>query len=564
MKLTDKRIVIAGTGSGCGKTTVTSGILQCLVNRGISAASFKCGPDYIDPMFHEKVIGTRSGNLDLFFSDEKMLRYLAASASQSCEISVAEGVMGYYDGIGMTDEASTYRVAKALRAPAVLVIGARGMASSVLAVLEGFLHHKPDSGIRGVIFNRLSEKLYSRLEGQVRSLGVEPLGYLPSDSRVEIGSRHLGLVTAGEITDLKDRLNVLAQWMEETVNIDGIVRLAGQADPLEAELPESIESARRRLSEYYSMESARLRMGECYSMAVDCRRTNEYSDIEPGCRRVDEIFSGKSTVESTVESAVLSADAGKEPDSAKNENGQKNEKENRKSCLSLRPKIAVAKDDAFCFTYRANLDLLKELGAELVPFSPISDADLPKDIDGLIISGGYPELYGDALESNVSMRLAVKSAIEGGMPVIAECGGFMYLHRAVEGTEQEAAGGEKADFSGGFRRMYEMAGVFDGECHKKDRLVRFGYIEMTARENGLLAEAGGRLKAHEFHYWDSAGNGSSFLAEKADRSRSWECGISTETMYAGFPHLFFCSSPDAAERFVKKCAEYRRIKKDEI
>ena len=544
MKLTDKRIVIAGTGSGCGKTTVTSGILQCLVNRGISAASFKCGPDYIDPMFHEKVIGTRLGNLDLFFSDEKMLRYLAASASRSCEISVAEGVMGYYDGIGMTDEASTYRVAKALRAPAILVIGARGMASSVLAVLEGFLHHRLDSGIRGVIFNRLSEKLYRRLEGQVRSLGVEPLGYLPSDSRVEIGSRHLGLVTAGEIADLKDRMNVLAQWMEETVDIDGILRLAGQAEPLEADLPESIESARRRMSEYYSA-------------AADCRQTNEYSYIEPCCRRMDKISSEKSMVKST----VLSADAGKKTDSAKNENGQQNEKENRESCFSLRPRIAVAKDAAFCFTYRANLDLLRDLGAELVTFSPLSDADLPKDIDGLIISGGYPELYAAALEGNVSMRLAVKSAVESGMPVIAECGGFMYLHRAIEGAEQEAAGEEKADFSGGFRRMYEMAGVFDGECHKKDRLVRFGYIEMTAQENGLLAETGSRLKGHEFHYWDSTGNGTSFLAEKADRSRSWECGISTETMYAGFPHLFFCSFPDAAERFIKKCAEYRSIKK---
>ena len=177
MKLTEKRIVIAGTGSGCGKTTVTSGLLQCLVNRGISAASFKCGPDYIDPMFHEKVIGARSGNLDLFFSDEEMLRYLAASASQGCEISVAEGVMGYYDGIGMTEEASTYQVARALRAPAILVIGARGMASSVLAVLEGFLCHKADSNIRGVIFNQLSSRLYERLKDQVCSLGVEPVSY---------------------------------------------------------------------------------------------------------------------------------------------------------------------------------------------------------------------------------------------------------------------------------------------------------------------------------------------------------------------------------------------------
>ncbi len=535
MKLADKRIIIAGTGSGCGKTTVTSGILQCLVNRGISAASFKCGPDYIDPMFHEKVIGARSGNLDLFFSDEKTLCYLAASASQECEISVAEGVMGYYDGIGMTDEASTYRVAKALRAPAVLVVGARGMASSIMAVLEGFLHHRQDSGIRGVIFNRLPGKLYGRLKDQVQNLGIEPLGYLPSDSRVEIGSRHLGLVTADEIADLKDRMHILAQWMEETVDIDGILRLAEEAEPLESELPKSVASARRRMDEYFSVRSAE--------------------------------FSGDSSA-----GAVKRSDL------------QKEESENDLNHRQIRPKIAVAEDEAFCFTYRANLDLLKDLGAELISFRPLSDDDLPPDIDGMIISGGYPELHAADLEKNRTLRFAVKSAIENGMPVIAECGGFMYLHRAIEGAAEETGDEEKSDFSfsdserknvspsdgkrrkdkndktADFHRMYEMAGVIDGECHRKDRLVRFGYIEMNAKENGMLAEAGERLKAHEFHYWDSDESGTAFLAEKADHSRSWECGISTETMYAGFPHLFFCSSPSAAERFVKKCAEYRRTR----
>ena len=162
ISLPGSRIVIAGTGSGCGKTTVTSGLLQCLKDRGVSAAAFKCGPDYIDPMFHEKVLGTKSENLDLFFSGREALRYLAADSGRGCDIGVAEGVMGFYDGVGMTETASTYEVAKALDAPVILVLSAAGMASSVLAVLEGFLNHRSDSGIRGVIFNRLPAKLYDR------------------------------------------------------------------------------------------------------------------------------------------------------------------------------------------------------------------------------------------------------------------------------------------------------------------------------------------------------------------------------------------------------------------
>ena len=446
--------------------------------------------------------------------------------------------MGYYDGIGMTEEASTYQVARALRAPAILVIGARGMASSVLAVLEGFLCHKADSNIRGVIFNQLSGRLYERLKDQVCSLGVEPLGYLPSDRRVEIGSRHLGLVTADEIADLKEKMNILSQRMEETVDIGGILRLAEEAEPLDAEMPESIASAARRMRKYFSAEAAEIR--------------------PPG-------------------------------------DASKNHHIIRLNLRVIRPRIAVAQDEAFCFTYRANLDLLRQLGAELISFSPLSDAGLPQDIDGLIISGGYPELHAAELEKNESMRMAVKSAIQGGMPVIAECGGFMYLHQELEGISEQSCmedGCEEKDdclkrskalpeacegiitrppkvgkedrrlqergTSGFCYKMYKMAGAVDGVCSKKDRLVRFGYIEITAEKDGMLADAGERLRAHEFHYWDSTENGADFLAEKADRSKSWRCAVSTETMYAGFPHLFFCSSPSASERFVKKCAEYRK------
>lgn len=463
LNLPPHRIVIGGTGSGCGKTTVTSGLLWCLKRRGWKPAAFKCGPDYIDPMFHEKVLGAKSQNLDLFFSDPETARFLAASASSECDICVAEGVMGYYDGIGMTPEASTWKVAEALDAPSVLVINARGMASSALAVLQGFAEREKNSRIRGVIFNRLPEKLYGRLAEQVRQMGIEPLGYLPPDGRMALESRHLGLVTAGEIRDLQEKMDIIGQWMEKTVDIDGLLRLAEEAGPGEVSVPAAI--------------------------------------------------------------AGIAAP----PDETK-------------------PRIAVASDEAFCFTYSSNLMLLEQMGAELVFFSPLHDRELPGDIDGLLLSGGYPELYGQKLEENAGLRESVRRAVRQGIPVVAECGGFMYLHRRLE----------DADGSG---KMYEMAGVIDGDCFKGKKLGNFGYLYLTAREDGMLAETGEKLKAHEFHYWKSTAEGDAFRAEKADGSRSWAAGFSLENMYAGFPHLFFCSSPRTAERFVEKCRSWREERK---
>ena len=458
LTLPPARIVIAGTGSGCGKTTVTSGLLQCLKNRGIRTAAFKCGPDYIDPMFHEAVLGVKSGNLDLFFSDEETLRWLAASGAESCEIAVAEGVMGYYDGIGMTEEASSWQVARALQAPAVLVIGTRGMAASVTAVLEGFLHHREESRIRGVIFNRLPQKLYGRLAAQAEKIGVVPLGYLPEERGFSLESRHLGLVTAEEIADLKERMKLLAGTMEETVDIEGILRLAKEAEIHDISAPERILRLARSATE------------------------------------------------------------------------------------KKKPCIAVAEDEAFCFTYRDNIRVLRLAGAEIISFSPLRDERLPERADGILLGGGYPELYAERLSENRTMRKSVHDAVQSGIPVIAECGGFLYLHERMEGAE------------GG---MYEMAGVIPGECRRGSRLGRFGYILLTAQSDGMIARKGEVRKAHEFHYWKSDSEGSDFTVRKADGSSTGSCGISSEAMYAGFPHLSFCADPESAERFVKKCRQHR-------
>ena len=464
------KVLIAGTGSGSGKTTVTSGLLQCLVNRGLDAAAFKCGPDYIDPMFYERITGARAGNLDPFFSDEKTLRWIISRAEEKSDISVIEGVMGYYDGIGFTSEASTFSVARVVSAPVVLVINCRGMGASVGAVLKGFLDWPEitDSCIKGVIFNNMSEKLYRQAAEMAESMGVRPLGYLPRRAALTLESRHLGLVTAGEVADIKEKMKLIASEMEKTVDIEGIIDLAAEAPALRLAAPEWKKKFERQIAE----DTVIMARGDA--------------------RRV---------------------------------------------------RIALASDDAFCFTYKENTALLQEAGCEIVPFSPLSDTGLPDDIDGVILSGGYPELHTAELAANEAMLEAVRQSRADGIPMIAECGGFMYLHETLEGADGE---------------LYRMAGVIPGRCFRTERLGRFGYITLKALEGGLLCPEGSELKAHEFHYWDSEHCGESFLAVKPDGSRSWKCGIMTDDMYAGFPHLFYYDSPKAAMRFVHACAGRRK------
>lgn len=204
-------------------------------------------------------------------------------------------------------------------------------------------------------------------------------------------------------------------------------------------------------------------------------------------------------------------------------------------------RLAVAADDAFCFTYQDNLKLLETMGAELVFFSPLQDKKLPEEVDGMILSGGYPELHAKTLSENHSMREAIRKAIEDGMPCIAECGGFLYLHRELEGQDGV---------------FYPMAGVLDAKAYRADRLGRFGYITLTAEEDQLLGKAGMEIRGHEFHYWDSEQCGKSFHAKKPVGKREWDCVNSSKSLYAGFPHLFFWSNPEAAYEFLKKCEEY--------
>ena len=227
------RILFAGTNSGCGKTTVTCAVLQALVNRGLRVGAFKCGPDYIDPMFHSRIIGAKAANLDSYFFDDNTLRFLLAQNGADRDISIVEGVMGYYDGMGLTStRGSAYSVARITQTPVVLVVGAKGASLSVLATIQGFLDFCPDNQIQGVILNQCTASTYAALAEEIRRRfagRVCPLGYLPRLPDCTLESRHLGLVTAAEVEDLQEKLRILAVQAEKTLDLDGLLELAKSA-----------------------------------------------------------------------------------------------------------------------------------------------------------------------------------------------------------------------------------------------------------------------------------------------------------------------------------------------
>lgn len=440
-----KRIMIAGTGSGCGKTTIVCSLLQALVERGLKTASFKCGPDYIDPMFHRKVIGAESYNLDSFFCNENTLKYLLHRGAG--EISVIEGVMGFYDGLN--GKGSSFEVSQVTDTPVIIVVNARGMSESLGAVIKGFLTYCQPNNIVGFIFNRLAESRTEFAEKLCKKLGTEYLGRFPFDDDFTVESRHLGLVTAAEVSGLKEKLKRLADAAEKYIRIDRLIELADSP---------------------------------------------ELTFSEPDIKRVHKV------------------------------------------------KIGLSTDEAFCFFYPENGDMLERMGAEIVPFSPLRDERLPENIDGIVLCGGYPELYAQKLSDNVSMLSSIRSALNKGLPCIAECGGFMYLHNEFEGMD------------GNF---YKGAGVICGRAFKTPKLTYFGYSVITARYDNLLCKKGESFPVHEFHYFDSECCGEDFIARKPGKNGERKCVNADKVLWAGFPHLYFYSRPEIAENFLEACERFK-------
>ena len=455
------RILVAAPGSGSGKTLLTTGLLTLFQNRGIRCRSFKCGPDYIDPMFHKYVLGIDSCNLDSFFLPQEELRALFQKRAADAELSILEGVMGYYDGIGgNSTAASTYEVAKITDTPVILVLDGKGSSLSLAAQMKGFLDYRKDSHICGVILNKTNKMVGERLRPEIEKLGVRYLGAVPVCETMDIKSRHLGLTMPQEQSELRGHLNAFAKQLEEYLDVDGILELAGCS-------------------------------GEKLPEAGKTEQSNQ-TDLNQ---------------EETKQDEIRPIDSESEPPTRR---------------------MAVAMDEAFCFYYQENLDFLRQHGWELIPFSPLHDAALPEQVHAILLGGGYPELYAKELSANEPMLASIRNAHAEGIKILAECGGFLYLQEHLE------------DEMG---NCWPMVGLIHADGFRTEKLGRFGYISLT--QNGAV-----RIKGHEFHYWESTAPGSAFRAEKPQSDRGWDCMYRTDSLLAGFPHLYYLSGPDLILSFL--------------
>ena len=464
------RFMIAAPKSGSGKTMITCALLQLLKDSGKNVLSYKCGPDYIDPMFHKKVLGVSSKNLDTFFTDEKTTVQLFLDERADGDFAVLEGVMGLYDGLGgIYEQGSSYHLAKVTQTPIILVVDAKGMGKSVLALIAGFLQYDTQHLIKGVLLNRMSKGYYDIIKPLIeKELSVKVVGYFPEQKDIVLSSRHLGLVMPDELSDIKKQLNETADRLKKTIDMDLFIDIAEAADEI----------------------------GDSGSADKDKRQTLKNAET---MRLQDQ----NNTVN-----------------------------------------IAVAMDEAFCFYYEDNLLMLQENGAKITYFSPLHDTKLPDCCDALLIGGGYPELYAGELSRNVNMRNAIKQAIDTGMPIVAECGGFMYLHESI--TDKDGI-------------SHPMVGVIPATCSYKGKLVRFGYVEIQENKSCFLPE-GQLIKGHEFHYFDSTDNGDCCTAQKPTTGREYSCVMEGDNYWMGFPHLYYPSNPFFAESFVKKAEKYKKVK----
>ena len=447
------RVVIAGTSSGAGKTTVACGIIGALRARGHVVQGFKVGPDYIDPSYHALASDRPGRNLDAFLSGPELMAPLVRHGGEGAELAVVEGVMGLFDGAsGRGELASTAHVAKLLDAPVVLVVDAASMARSAAAIVHGYRTFDLRVRVAGVIFNRVGSDHHEQLlRDALDDLGVPVLGALRRDERVAAPERHLGLVPADEReARAREALASLSAAAERFIDLDGVLRLARSA-------PASDGAA-------WSPQPA----GEPVRGA----------------------------------------------------------------------RIAIARGPAFSFHYQENLELLEAAGAELVPFDPLSDEALPADAGALILAGGFPEVYGGELAANESLRAEVALFARSGKPVLAECGGLLYLAAELDGQE--------------------MCGALPVRAAMTRRLT-LGYREATAMSATPWLEQGEEVRGHEFHYSQVEPlNGAAQSAWKlAARGTERAEGFVAGGVHASFLHVHWAAFPQLAQRLVAAAARER-------
>lgn len=440
-----KGIVISGTRSGVGKTTISTAIMGALDD----VAPFKTGPDYIDPRFHEFITGRNSYNLDIFMCGEENVRGLFQEKARD-RIGVVEGVMGLYDGLGHSlDNGSTAHLSRILGLPVILVVDAKGGSTSVAAQVLGYKNLDPKVRIGGVILNNVgSEKLYRMLaEGVEQYTGIECVGYFPNNPDINLGSRHLGLKQAEEMKELSATLDKLRAMAREYIDLERLTQIAGEVS------------------------------------------SDEFEGVQRAEEGSEERYKGM--------------------------------------------KVAVARDEAFSFYYRYNLEHLENVGMTVEYFSPLANEEVPEGAEFIYIGGGYPENFADLLSKNTLTMESLRRCHETGIPIYGECGGYMYL-----ATEIKLLDGS----------IHKMCGILEGRIEMRNRLNirRFGYID-------IQTEDGARGRAHEFHY-----SGVDEIEERRyyfdakKRDREWKCGERIGNTIGGYPHIHFLGNDEVFEKLFSR------------
>jgi len=447
------RLVIAGTHSGAGKTTVASGLMAALSRAGHAVAPFKVGPDFIDPSYHRLACGRPGRNLDAYMSGPELIVPLARHGSRGADLAIVEGVMGLFDGASGSGElASTAHVAKLLDAPVVLVVDASAMARSVAAIVHGFATFDPELRLGGVVLNRVASDWHEELlRAAIAQTGIPVLGVLRRNAELAVPERHLGLVPAVEReAHARRTLDALAETVRAGIDLEALVALARSAPPLG---------------------------GETWSS------------------------------EPALDAPLRDA------------------------------RIAVAGGPAFSFHYEENHELLAAAGAELVPFDPLADEELPARCGALLLAGGFPEVFGAELSENWALRAEVAAFARGGRPILAECGGLLYLATELDGRP--------------------MCDVVAGRARMGERLS-LGYREATALTDHPAWPAGTVARGHEFHYSSidpPAGEAPAWTlrARGAERVEGQVLG----GVHASYLHTHWAASPEVATRLVRAAAPAR-------
>jgi cobyrinic acid a,c-diamide synthase len=444
------RVVVAGTHSGVGKTTVAVGLMAALRARGRRVAAAKVGPDFIDPSYHALATGRAGRNLDVWMCGEERIAPLFLHGAAGADVGVIEGVMGLFDGrTGSGGEASTAHVARLLTAPVILVVDAGGMADSVAALVRGFLDHDPALRLAGVVLNRVgSERHADILRAALVPLGVPVVGVLRRDDAFVVPSRHLGLVPVAERQVAAQRMiAVLAARVAESCDLDAIEALAATAPPIAA------------------------------------------APWAPP----------------------------------------------RQAAPPAPVRVSIAEGAAFSFVYAEHRELLAAAGADVCAFDPLTAAALPEGTDALYLPGGFPEEHAEALSDNAPLRRAVLAHVALGRPVLAECGGLLYLCESLDGWPQ--------------------CGVLRATASMGERVV-LGYREAVADAGAGPWQAGQQVRAHEFH--------ASAVTPEAGRQAAWRLtggrreGFVRARTHASYLHPHWAATPALARRLVALGASTRR------